>query len=82
MLPQSKPFITLGDETLSIAKAGETKTVAISSNCDWAAESDQSWVKIAPAAGNQSTTALTIQVLENSTSAICTILPPRRSHCS
>ena len=66
MLPQSKPFITLGDETLSIAKAGETKTVAISSNCDWAAESDQSWVKIAPAAGNQSTTALTIQVLENS----------------
>lgn len=69
-IPASKPFISIEEDTIKVAKAGDMKTIAVASNCDWITESDQPWVKIFPTAGNESTKAMSLQILENETSEV------------
>ena len=45
------PALTVDPESLSFAKTGESKTVAISSNTDWTAVSSETWATVSAASG-------------------------------
>lgn len=68
----SAPSIKLGETTLNVSKTGGSSIVAVVANCNWEAESDQSWVKVAPETGTAATNTLHLMVEENNTGAVRT----------
>ena len=65
VVPDSAPFVKLGSKTLNAAAAPSQMTVTLTSNCDWKTSASESWVKVSPEQGNQSTRELTLLFEEN-----------------
>ncbi|MDR3236465.1 MAG: BACON domain-containing protein [Prevotellaceae bacterium] len=45
--------LSVTPESIEAAAAGETKQLSVTSNSDWTAESDQTWVAVSPASGSK-----------------------------
>lgn len=63
--------VTLEDEktSISVDEAEASETVSVTSNIDWIASSNQSWVSVLPPSGlaSESATEVTVMIAENST---------------
>ena len=58
------PALTVSADTLSFEAAGGTQSVSVSSNTEWTADSDATWITVAPASGANNGT-LTVTAAAN-----------------
>lgn len=65
LVPESTTkMVSFAKKNISIAKAGDTQTVAVSANTDWNLRTDAEWVKLAPQFGTVATKSITVTVEE------------------
>lgn len=60
-----KDYITVSPETLTFVAAGESKDLAVASNCDWTVTSSAAWLTVSPAEGNGEVKTVTVTAAEN-----------------
>ena len=56
--------VELGKKSIAAAAEGDTQSVSLTANCEWNATASASWITVAPASGNGSTT-LSVIIAEN-----------------
>ncbi|MBQ9462129.1 MAG: BACON domain-containing protein [Bacteroidales bacterium] len=62
--PEVVSSVSVGTKSITASWEGETKTVALTANCEWTATSGAAWVTVTPASGNGATT-LSLAIAEN-----------------
>ena len=62
--PEAVSSVSVGTKSLTASYEGETKTVALTANCEWNASASVGWIAVTPASGNGATT-LSVSVSEN-----------------
>jgi len=67
--PVEAAKVSVGETTLAVGAAGDTKTVTVTSNCDWTASTSTSWVKVSPSTGTSSTPSVRVLIEPNETGA-------------
>lgn len=62
--PEVISSVSVGTKSLTAVYEGETKTVSLTANCEWNANSSAGWIAVTPASGNGATT-LSVAISEN-----------------
>ncbi len=62
---QEPAGVTGSTETLAFENDGGTKTITITADADWEANTSSSWIAVSPSSGEAGNHVLTVKVLEN-----------------
>ena len=57
-----------GKESVKLANAGETMSIAVKANCDWTISTETSWIKLSPLTGTEATKDFTLTVDQENSS--------------
>ncbi|MDD4481587.1 MAG: BACON domain-containing carbohydrate-binding protein, partial [Bacteroidales bacterium] len=63
--PSDDPQIEISETELDFGYASESRSLTVTSNCEWGVTSGQSWCTTFPTGGLEGTTTLTVNAAEN-----------------